>query len=78
MADLTLVELAGMILGPSGGAFLAVKQAFNGVVTDITEIKGDVKALGSKLEKQTIRQVRLESRQGVVEDAVDDLKERAG
>lgn len=78
MAELTLVELAGMILGPSGGAFLAVKAAFNGVVSDVTEIKGDVKELGHKLEKQTIHQVRLESRQGVVEDAVDDLKERAG
>ena len=39
------LALVAMIFGPAGAAYVGVKVSLNGMRSDVTEIKADVKAL---------------------------------
>lgn len=43
--NLELWQLLVLILGPTGGAWVGVKASLNGMRSDVTDIKADVKKL---------------------------------
>jgi hypothetical protein len=65
MTDLhPLIQLAILIFGPTGAAFVGVKLTLNGTREDVREIKADVKALGGTV-------TGLDKRVTVIEDRAD-------
>lgn len=49
-----LAQTLGLVFGPTGAAWLAVKSSLNGTKADIREIKADVKDVQTTVNKHSI------------------------
>jgi len=59
-----IVQWVAMIAGPTGAAYVGVKAAVNGMRSDVTEIKADVKELRNGQSRNRERIVAVETRLG--------------
>ena len=48
-----LLLAAGVILGPSGAAFISVRVALNGITEDVKEIKKHVREINGTVSKHS-------------------------
>lgn len=55
-----LWELAAIICGPGGAAFIGTKVAFNGLKEDVKEVKEDVKDIYKSVNLNRERLAKLE------------------
>ena len=55
-----ILQLAVLVLGPTGAAWIGVKAALNGVKADVREVKEDLRAFNIALQETRERLARLE------------------
>lgn len=61
MDYIPLIQGIGLILGPTGAAWIAVKASLNGTKADVAEIKADVKEIRGAQIMHGERLARLEA-----------------
>ena len=56
-----VLAIAGLILGPGGAAWAAVRVALNGTREDVRELRADVRAMKADVQDVRERVARLEA-----------------